>query len=68
MEGKYDKSAVYMYTDWKRLRMVYGEEWGGLVQPIEGMIRVFDCAVNVTKHTAAGCYVNGDMFEEMKKL
>lgn len=57
-----------MYTDWKRLRMVYGEEWGGLVQPIEGMIRVFDCAVNVTKHTAAGCYVNGDMFEEMKKL
>lgn len=68
MEGKYDKSAVYMYTDWKRLRMVYGEEWGGLVQPIEGMIGVFDCAVNVTKHTAAGCYVSGDMFEEMKKL
>lgn len=68
MEGKYDKPAVYMYTDWKRLRMVYGTEWGGLVQPIEGMIEVFDCAINVTEYVKAGGYISTDMFEEMKKL
>lgn len=68
MEGKYDKPAVYMYTDWKRLRMVYGEEWGGLVQPIEGMIGIFDCAINATEYVKAGCYISTDMFEEMKGL
>lgn len=67
MKGKYEKSAVYMYTDWKRLRMVYGEEWGGLVQPIEGMIGIFDCAINATEYEQAGCYISTDMFEEMKK-
>ncbi len=68
IDGKYDKPAVRMYTDWKRLRMAYGTEWGGLVQPIEGMIGVFDCAINVTEYLQAGCYVSADMFEAMKKM
>ncbi len=66
MEGKYGRPAVRMYTDWKRLRMVYDFEWGGLVQPIEGMIDVMDCAINVTQYVGAGCYIGKEMFEEMK--
>ncbi len=68
MPGKSEKPAVRMYTDWKRLRMVYGNEWSGMVQPIEGMINTFDCAVNVTEYVRAGCYVSDKMFEDMKKL
>lgn len=67
MGGKGDKPAVRMYTDWKRLRMVYGEEWGGMVQPVSGMIDVFDCAINPTQFPAAGCYISKEMFEEMQK-
>ena len=68
MRGKQEKEAVYMYTDWKRLRMAHDEEWGGLVQTVEGMIKPFDCAINVTEYTAAGCYVNEAMFEDMKRF
>ncbi len=68
MAGKKEKEAVYMYTDWKRLRMVYDEEWGGLVQTVEGMIKPFDCVINVSEHTAAGCYVNEEMFDGMRKM
>lgn len=68
INGKGDKAAVRMYTDWKRLRMVYGEEWGALVQPVNGMIDSFDCAINVTRYPAAGCYISKKMFEEMKEF
>lgn len=68
MKGKGEKPAVRMYTDWKRLRMVYGEDWGGMIQPVSGMIEPFDCAINATQFPAAGCYVSKEMFEEMKKI
>lgn len=68
IEGKYGRPAVRMYTDWKRLKQAMGEQWEGLVQPIEGMIEVFDCAINLTEHVKEGCYVGAEMFEEMKKL
>lgn len=68
MKGKGEKPAVRMYTDRKRLRMVYSEEWGGMVQPVSGMIDVFDCAVNATEYPAAGCYISKEMFEAMQKF
>lgn len=68
MDGKKEKEAVYMYTDWKRLRTVYGEEWEGLVQTVEGMIKPFDCVINVSEYTAAGCYISEEMFEDMKRF
>ncbi len=68
MKGKYDRDAVRMFTDWKRLHMEYGPEWSGFLQPISGMIDVFDCAVNATKFPAAGCYISKDMYEEMIKM
>lgn len=67
MDGKYGRSAVRMFTDWKRLRMVYDEGWDGMVQPIEGMIDSFDCAINATQYPQAGCYIGKEMFEEIKK-
>ena len=66
MRGKSDRNAVRMYTDWKRLRMEYGEEWKGLVQTISGMIDIYDCAINLTKFLSAGCYISKEMFEDMK--
>ena len=70
MSGKNDRDAVMMYTDWKRLRMVYKEEdgWSGLIQPISGMIDKFDCAINSTEYIAAGCYIDKNAYEtEIKK-
>lgn len=68
MKGKYNRDAVRMFTDWKRLHMEYGPEWSGFVQSVSGMIDVFDCAVNATKYPAAGCYISKDMYEEMIKM
>lgn len=65
-QGKYGRPAVCIFTDWKRLRMVYGKDWNALVQPVEGIIDVFDCAVNSTEFYRAGFYVSKDMFEEIK--
>lgn len=67
MDGKYGRPAVRMYTDWKRLRMCYDDKWGGLVQPISGMIEIFDCAINATQFPQAGSYIGKEIFEEMSK-
>ena len=58
--GRGDRDAVRMYTDWKRFRLLYKEEegWSGLIETIPGMIESFDCAINVTNHPSAGCYVD----------
>lgn len=63
--GKGKRDAVRMYTDWKRFRNFYKEEegWRGLIERIPGMIESFDCAINVTDHPAAGCYIDRISFE-----
>ncbi len=63
MKGKHEKDAVRMFTDWKRLRMEYDESWSGMLQPVSGMIDVFDCAINATKYPEAGCYIGKEMYE-----
>ena len=68
MEGKNDRPAVYMFTDWKRLRMDYDESWEGMVQSVEGMIGVFDCAINATQYPKAGSYIGKELFEGMKQI
>ena len=63
--GKGKRDAVRMYTDWKRFRNFYKEEegWRGLIERIPGMIESFDCAINVTDHPAAGCYIDRISFD-----
>lgn len=58
MPGKNGRGAVKMYTDWKRLREVYGEDWSGMVESISGFIDRMDCAINVTEHVKAGVYID----------
>lgn len=66
-EGKFGRSAVNMYTDWKRLRMQYDESWDGMVQPVEGFIDSMDCVINATKYYKAGCYINEEMYNAILK-
>ena len=63
MKGKHERDAVRMFTDWKRLRMEFDENWSGMLQPVSGMIDVFDCAINATKYPEAGCYIDKEMYE-----
>jgi hypothetical protein len=62
IQGKKDKRAVQMFTDWKRLYMVFRNDWSGMVETVGNMIEVFDCAINATDHLAAGCYIDSDMY------
>lgn len=68
IDGKYDRPAVRMFTDWKRLYAGMGEGWEGLIQPIDGIIDIYDCAINLTKYEKAGCYISKEMFDSMKKI
>ena len=63
MKGKHDRNAIRMFTDWKRLRMEYDDSWSGMLQPVSGMIDVFDCAINATQYPEAGCYIDKKMYE-----
>ena len=65
-EGKYGRNAVKMFTDWKRLRLQFGEEWSGLIQPISGMIELFDCMINATEFSAVGAYIGEELYEDIK--
>lgn len=68
--GKKDRPAVRMYTDWKRLKqgMKDDTDWQGNIQTVRGMIEKFDCAINLTEHVKAGCYVSDELFEHMKNM
>lgn len=66
-KGKNDKDMVQMFTDWKRLHMVFDETWNAMVQPIEGMIDMFDVEINPTQYLAAGCYIDKSFFEAAKE-
>ncbi len=67
LPGKHEKPAVRMYTDWNRMKSVFDNEWSGMVQPVSGMIDVFDIALNVTDHPAVGCYIDRNTYEEALK-
>ena len=55
----YDMHAVIT----RALRMEYDDSWSGMLQPVSGMIDVFDCAINATKYPEAGCYIDKEMYE-----
>ncbi|MGT2737490.1 SseB family protein [Streptococcus orisratti] len=67
-KGKENRNAISIFTDWKRLRMVFGDEWSGMIEPAGGMISIFDYIINGTQYPEAGCYVSQQSFEEMKKI
>lgn len=66
MKGKYDRDAVIMYTDWKRLRQCY-DGWNGSIMTLAQIIDVYDVAVNPTDHPQLGFYIGRDMYEDIMK-
>ena len=67
-EGKNGRNSVPVFTDWKRLRMVFDEKWNGMIEEAGGMIEVFDYAINPTEYYEAGAYVSLTTFRDMQKL
>ena len=67
-EGKNGRNSVPVFTDWKRLRMVFDEKWNGMIEEAGGMIEGFDYAINPTEYYEAGAYVSLTAFKEMQKL
>ena len=59
---------MVFYTDWKRLREIYDESWSGMIQTLSQVTKAFDVVINPSENPALGCYVNDEMFEEMKKV
>ena len=67
-EGKDGRNSVPVFTDWKRLRMVFDEKWNGMIEEAGGMIEVFDYAINPTEYYEAGAYVSLTAFKDMQEL
>ena len=67
-EGKNGRNSVPVFTDWKRLRMVFDEKWNGMIEEAGGMIEGFDYAINPTEYYEAGAYVSLTAFRDMQKL
>ena len=67
-EGKDGRNSVPVFTDWKRLRMVFDEKWNGMIENAGNMIEFFDYAINPTEYYEAGAYVGLTAFKEMQKL
>ena len=67
-EGKNGRNSVPVFTDWKRLRMVFDEKWNGMIENAGNMIEFFDYAINPTEYYEAGAYVGLTAFKDMQKL
>ena len=42
-----------MYTDWKRLRKHFGEEYKGLVVTLDELVKDYDVVINPGEYTIA---------------
>ena len=67
-EGKNGRNSVPVFTDWKRLRMVFDEKWNGMIENAGNMIEFFDYAINPTEYYEAGAYVSLTAFRDMQEL
>ena len=67
-EGKNGRNSVPVFTDWKRLRMVFDEKWNGMIESAGNMIEFFDYAINPTEYHEADAYVSLTAFRDMQKL
>lgn len=66
-KGKEDRLALQVFTDWKRLRMVFDEEWSALVESEGSMIEKFDYILNWTGQEKGGAYVSQETYQEAKE-
>ena len=67
-EGKNGRKTIRAFTDWYRLRKVFDDEkWGGMIQPLEGMIESYDFSINVTDHQGEGIYISKDTYDSIRE-
>lgn len=66
MKGKYDRDAIIMYTDWKRLRECY-DGWSGSIMTLEQIMDVYDAVINPTDHPQLGAYIGKEMYADIIK-
>ena len=52
-QGKTKEKAVQVYTDWKRLRKHFGEEYKGLVVTLDELIKDYDVVINPGEYPIA---------------
>ena len=65
-DGKDGRQTICVFTDWYRLRKVFDEKWGGMVQTLDGMIEVFDYSINASDHPAEGIYFSKTAYDLLK--
>lgn len=66
IQGKTSRPAVRLYTDRKHMRAAQIENGDYMLRTVASLISQFDCAINLTGDGKIGCYVNPEMFEDMK--
>ena len=52
-QGKTKEKAVQVYTDWKRLRKHFGEEYKGLVVTLDELVKEYDVVINPGEYPIA---------------
>ena len=65
-DGKEKEKALLFFTDWKRLRKEFGEEWQGLIQQLDGNLSLHDVIINGTGKEEAGAYITESIFNKIK--
>ena len=68
MVGKNRRNLVFLFTDMKRLRGLYDEEWSAFSQTLDKFIGNFDVGINISNQYSLGCYVNKDTYEEIQRM
>lgn len=67
IQGKNGRPAVCLYTDRLHLRASNASGQECLLKSVPSLIGQFDCVINLTPDGKSGCYINAEMFEDMKK-
>ena len=68
MVGKNTRNLVFLFTDSKRLREMYDEEWSAFSQKLDKFIQTFDVGINISNKYNLGCYMNKDTVNEIKRV
>lgn len=66
--GKDGKKLTFLYTDSKRFKKPTGANWRALSIPMEQIVQFFDIAINSQPGDKAGCFVNKEMYKEIKTI
>lgn len=67
VEGRDKEQALMFFTDWLRFRQKFGEEWQGLMQPLDGNLGLHDVIINGTGNPEAGAYITESIFNKIKE-